>query len=174
VEPRGGPVQGGFRANETLAEREGQQRLVLLWYRFYRRSGILGTFALSIDHLLGRLSRDRADGALVRLSTPLEEGGSSPPGAAWPGSPESSTPRSTGTGQPSCRSEEARDRSHGRDALIGSCEKASKRPRLKRKQSVTGVTAARCRKTEDSVRRLRGEPPHAHRRRPAAPRGTGK
>jgi EpsI family protein len=67
----------GFRANEAVAELEGEQRLVLFWYRSYRRTGILGTFGLSVDQLIGRLTKGRADGALVRLSTPLEEGGES-------------------------------------------------------------------------------------------------
>ena len=65
----------GLRANEAVVELEGEQRLVLFWYRSRRRTGILGTFALSVDHLLGRLTEGHADGALVRLSTPLEEGG---------------------------------------------------------------------------------------------------
>jgi len=65
----------GFRANEAVVEQEGEQRLVLFWYRSHRRTGILGTFALRVDYLLGRLTEGQADGALVRLSTPLEEGG---------------------------------------------------------------------------------------------------
>lgn len=67
--------QRGLRANEVVVEQEGEQRLVLFWYRSYRKTGILGEFALGVDHLLGRLTAGRADGALVRLSTPLEEGG---------------------------------------------------------------------------------------------------
>ncbi len=67
--------QRGLRANEVVVEQEGEQRLVLFWYRSYRKTGILGEFALGVDHLLGRLTTGRADGALVRLSTPLEEGG---------------------------------------------------------------------------------------------------
>ena len=63
-----------LRANEAMAELEGEQRLVLFWYRSYRRTGILGTFGLNVDHMLGRLTEGRADGALVRVSTPLEEG----------------------------------------------------------------------------------------------------
>jgi EpsI family protein len=65
----------GLRANEAVAESEGQKRLLLFWYRSYRRTGILGEFPLSVDHLLGRLARGRGDGALVRISTPLGEGG---------------------------------------------------------------------------------------------------
>jgi EpsI family protein len=64
-----------FRANEVVVEQEGERRLVLFWYRSHRRTGILGTFALGVDHLLGRLMDGHADGALVRLSTPFEEGG---------------------------------------------------------------------------------------------------
>lgn len=61
----------GHRAVELLVESRGQQQLVLFWYRSYRASGLLSTAALQLDHVLGRLSDGRGDGALVRLSTPL-------------------------------------------------------------------------------------------------------
>jgi EpsI family protein len=64
----------GRRANEILVEQDGKRRLVHFWYRSHRRSGMLGAFEQALDRLLGRLVEGRADGALVRLSTPLEAG----------------------------------------------------------------------------------------------------
>jgi EpsI family protein len=61
----------GHRAVEYLVESHGQQQLVLYWYRSYRASGLRSTLALNVDHVLGKLSEGRGDGALVRLSTPL-------------------------------------------------------------------------------------------------------
>lgn len=60
-----------LRANEYLVERRGERRLVHFWYRSHRRTGILGGLDQNIDRLLGRLLDDRADGALVRISTPI-------------------------------------------------------------------------------------------------------
>jgi EpsI family protein len=60
-----------FRANEYLIEQRGEQRLVHFWYRSHRRTGILGGLDQNIDRLLGRLLDGRADGALVRISTPI-------------------------------------------------------------------------------------------------------
>jgi EpsI family protein len=62
-----------LRANEYLVERNGEQRLVHFWYRSHRRTGILGGLDQNIDRLLGRLLDGRADGALVRVSTPIAE-----------------------------------------------------------------------------------------------------
>jgi EpsI family protein len=62
----------GLRANEYVVEREGQVRLVHFWYRSHRETGILNMLELTVDHLLGRFLGRRADGALVRISTPLE------------------------------------------------------------------------------------------------------
>ena len=42
------------------------------WYATHRRTGIASETALTMDHLAGRLSKaGRADGALVRISTPI-------------------------------------------------------------------------------------------------------
>ena len=61
----------GLTAVEYLVESHGQQQLVLYWYRSFRATGLESTFALRVDHFLGRLLHGRADGALVRISTPL-------------------------------------------------------------------------------------------------------
>jgi EpsI family protein len=64
----------GSLANEILVERDGTQRLVHFWYATHRRIGIASEMALTIDHLAGRLSvAGRADGALVRISTPIAD-----------------------------------------------------------------------------------------------------
>jgi EpsI family protein len=63
-----------FRANEYVVSRPGQRRLVHFWYRSSRRTGMLDDLSLRLDHMRGRLCGDRADGALVRLSTPLAPG----------------------------------------------------------------------------------------------------
>jgi len=63
-----------FRANEYVVSQRGRRRLVHFWYRSSRRTGMLDGLSLALDHLGGRLRGERADGALVRLSTPLEPG----------------------------------------------------------------------------------------------------
>jgi EpsI family protein len=63
--------QRGLRANEYVVELDGHRRLVHFWYRSHRRTGLLGPIDVALDHFLGRLRDDRADGALVRISTPL-------------------------------------------------------------------------------------------------------
>jgi len=60
-----------LRANEYIVERDGERRLVHFWYRSHRRTGMLGGLDRNIDRLIGRLIDGRADGALVRLSTPI-------------------------------------------------------------------------------------------------------
>lgn len=62
---------GATRVNEYVVHREGSVRLVHFWYQSSRSSGLLGTWTVSVDQLSSRLSTGRADGALVRLSTPL-------------------------------------------------------------------------------------------------------
>ena len=64
-----------FQVNEYVVSRRGQRRLVHFWYRSSRRTGMLGGLDLRLDHLGGRLRGGRADGALVRLSTPVAPGG---------------------------------------------------------------------------------------------------
>lgn len=60
--------------NEYVVERGGDRRLVFFWYRSHRRTGMLGGLDQNLDRLAGRLLDGRADGALVRLSTPLRPG----------------------------------------------------------------------------------------------------
>jgi EpsI family protein len=65
-------VPGGeLRVNEYLVERNGERRLVHFWYRSAQRTGMLGGWDQNIDRFVGRLTRGRADGALIRISTPL-------------------------------------------------------------------------------------------------------
>jgi len=63
----------GLRANEYVVERDGEARLVHFWYRSHRGTGILGQLGLAFDHALGQFVSQRADGALVRISTPLAQ-----------------------------------------------------------------------------------------------------
>jgi EpsI family protein len=61
-----------LRANEFVVARDGDRRLVHFWYQSSRRAGMLGAWDVSVDHLRGRLEDGRADGALVRISTPID------------------------------------------------------------------------------------------------------
>ena len=62
---------GNMQVNEYLVEREGERRLVHFWYRSARRGGMLGGWDQNIDRFVGRITDGRADGALIRISTPL-------------------------------------------------------------------------------------------------------
>jgi EpsI family protein len=64
----------GLRANELSVEKAGSPHLVHFWYRSSRATGLLGTKDQLVDRFLGRLAGSRSDGALVRLSTPLDDG----------------------------------------------------------------------------------------------------
>lgn len=64
----------GWRANEYRVDRGEESRLVHFWYRSYRRTGLLGGLDQNLDRMWGRLVNGRADGALVRLSTPIRAG----------------------------------------------------------------------------------------------------
>lgn len=63
-----------LRVNEYVVERDGERQLVHFWYRSHRSTGLLGGLDQNVDRLVGRLTAGRADGALVRLSTPLRGG----------------------------------------------------------------------------------------------------
>lgn len=64
-----------LRANEYLVANSSERRLVHFWYRSHRRTGILGGLDQNVDRMMGRLFNRRADGALVRVSTPVSEAG---------------------------------------------------------------------------------------------------
>jgi EpsI family protein len=65
-------VRGRAMKNEFVVEKEGERRLVHFWYATHRSTAIASDAGLTVDHLLGRLSPTaRADGALIRISTPL-------------------------------------------------------------------------------------------------------
>jgi EpsI family protein len=68
VEPNTDP-----QVNEYLVEQRDKRRLVHFWYRSHRRTGILGGIDQNVDRMLGLLLDRRADGALIRISTPITE-----------------------------------------------------------------------------------------------------
>jgi EpsI family protein len=61
----------GLRVNEFVVEKGGRRELVHFWFRSYRSTGLLGGIDQTLDRLVGRLLRGRADGSLVRISTAL-------------------------------------------------------------------------------------------------------
>jgi EpsI family protein len=69
----------GGALNELVVQKYNSRRLVHFWYRTHRAKNIATETGLTIDHVLGRLSTSRrADGALVRLSTPIDQTGIEP------------------------------------------------------------------------------------------------
>lgn len=62
---------GALRVNEYRVARDGEERLVHFWYRSHRRTGMVGGLDQNLDRLAGLLLDGRADGALIRVSTPL-------------------------------------------------------------------------------------------------------
>jgi EpsI family protein len=62
----------GLRVNEYHVVQGTRERLVHFWYRSSRRTGLLGGWDQNVDRFLSRISNGRADGALIRISTPLE------------------------------------------------------------------------------------------------------
>ena len=60
-----------LRAREYQVRRDGEARLVHFWYRSHRRTGMVNGLEQNVDRVLGRLTDGRADGALVRISTPI-------------------------------------------------------------------------------------------------------
>jgi len=63
----------GLRVTEYVVEHGDDRRLVHYWYETFRDTGLVGLFELNLDHALGRMLSGRADGALVRISTPIED-----------------------------------------------------------------------------------------------------
>lgn len=72
----------GLRVNEAVVRLDGRRRLVHYWFQSRRSTGLLSTLRLRLDHVVGRLAFARADGALVRLSTPLASDGDRDPARA--------------------------------------------------------------------------------------------
>lgn len=64
---------GGLRVNEMVVSLDGEQQLVHYWFRSFRATGLRGGIDQTLDRLLGRLLRGRADGSLVRVSTMLHD-----------------------------------------------------------------------------------------------------
>lgn len=64
----------GLDLRELVVEKDGERRLVHFWYRTASTSGLTSISSLRLAHVWGRLTRNRGDGALVRLSTPLGRG----------------------------------------------------------------------------------------------------
>lgn len=65
-------TEGNLVSNELLVEKDGERRLVRFWYSTHRSRSIATETSLTLDHLAGRFSSTgRADGALVRISTPI-------------------------------------------------------------------------------------------------------
>jgi len=62
-----------WQANELVIEKDGSRRLVHFWYQSYRRTAMTGGVDQAVDRLLGRLFDGRADGSLVRISTPVSD-----------------------------------------------------------------------------------------------------
>jgi len=60
-----------LRVNEYLVERDGERQLVHFYYRSHLRTGMLGGLDQNLDRIIGRIAYGRADGALIRLSTPI-------------------------------------------------------------------------------------------------------
>jgi EpsI family protein len=70
---------GGGKLNELVVEQGGARRLVHFWYQTHRTKNIATETGLTFDHVLGRLSESgRADGALIRVSTPIGRAGIEP------------------------------------------------------------------------------------------------
>ncbi|MCR9093710.1 MAG: EpsI family protein [bacterium] len=65
----------GLVMRELLVERGGEQRLVHFWYRTKTASGITSVTGLRLSHVVGRMTENRGDGALIRVSTAIGEGG---------------------------------------------------------------------------------------------------
>lgn len=64
--------QRALHANEFVVMQGGHRRLVHFWYRSFRSPDLLSPVALRVDHVLGQWTAGRGDGALVRISTPVE------------------------------------------------------------------------------------------------------
>jgi hypothetical protein len=64
----------GLRVNEFEVRRDDERQLVHFYYRNYRTTGMLNRLDQIVNPLVSQVAYDRSDGALVRVTTPLEEG----------------------------------------------------------------------------------------------------
>ncbi len=62
---------GAGPVNEYVVEKGGERRLVHFWYRSWRTPAMTGGIDQNLDRMVGRLLAGRADGALIRVSTPI-------------------------------------------------------------------------------------------------------
>lgn len=62
---------GAGPVNEYLVQKDGERRLVHFWYRSWRTPAMTGGIDQNLDRMAGRLLAGRADGALIRVSTPI-------------------------------------------------------------------------------------------------------
>jgi EpsI family protein len=67
------PGETGLHVNEYVVERDGMRQLVHFWFRSARATGLLSEWDRALDQIQGRLRGERADGSLVRVSTPLAQ-----------------------------------------------------------------------------------------------------
>jgi EpsI family protein len=65
----------GLRVNEFTAELDGTTQLIHYYFRSRDRTGLLGVADHVVDKLLSRIRGDPRDGALVRVSTHIEDDG---------------------------------------------------------------------------------------------------
>jgi len=62
-----------LRANELVVEKAGERHLVQFWYRSHRSPSMVSEVDQVLDRLLSRMSGPRADGALIRISTRIDD-----------------------------------------------------------------------------------------------------
>jgi EpsI family protein len=62
----------GLEVREFVVRKDGETRVVHFWYRTQNESGFTSTPLLRLRQFWSRLTTNRGDGALVRLSTPVE------------------------------------------------------------------------------------------------------
>jgi EpsI family protein len=74
--------ESGLRVNELLIEKDDEWRLVHFWYQSHRRTGMVGGVDQAYERIMSRILDGRADGSLVRLSTPLSNRSERTPGRA--------------------------------------------------------------------------------------------
>lgn len=64
----------GFDLRELIVEKNGERRIVHFWYRTGDRSGMTSVTELRFNLFWNRITQDRGDGALIRLSIPVTFG----------------------------------------------------------------------------------------------------